>query len=934
MAGVQPNYKLAVQEALQWLKDNGCDSCASDQPSDPRLTKRFIPKKALRNHFDYNRLTTILEALRPDYRRPQCQLIAGSIIREKYQVVFCILLRINRAQYVETFLRNDFSDSFLPVVQRPPEFPDSVSFEAFRDKQWPFCAYKLFTGMAKNIPPERIIAIESRTELAKGDGTTIYKIRVHPEYDGLLDNDAAVSDDSHTYVLKVYDGPDAQRHHDAEVEAYNKILSGGWDIESLLRYYGTYTYEGMHYVILEYADAGTLEDFLKNTPQPTQGEDIIAMWRGAFSLVEAVSRVHMQHGWHQDIDLGNILVRSKSEASPYSWSLKLADYGRSHFKDPDMASIATTDYDTFGTKTYDVQTTRLQVPQSVDIWSLGCVWSEVAVWIVKGYGGLQLYRKQRIAATDELGLHNPGFFHNGEAVLPCIREVHNGLRWFPMSDEDYLTGNVWQGLIEKMLQADGSERPASHELRKETNKRLSDAAASLPDSVRINSGADIPRVASPRVQSRAQTLPSFAESDLKAGQKRRNTSDPSILHDCSHLTQSPRHSFDRPGGSIGRLPFRNQSPALSHMQTAMEGDEDVLNDDFGEGASTSQHSPSSAKGRHEQRSLTFVGSPTTYRHTPLTGRSQGHGVIEQRRGTVPLPSYQGYTGPSREGIEDVSGNPHQETKLRQRKDSRFGSRAEADIMSPSSSESRKSVPVLEILAAFHWMSQKKGGNRHAYLPYGDRLKGLLRNRDHLFLIDDSTSMYSCLSDLCALFELLAYIVEDDDPDGIDVTCANSGDSWKGKDSSKLAKHVNNIAWNGRTNLEDRLAEILVAYEEKLRARGPQPKNPVRPLTVYILTDGIWGGGGNPEVPIMAMVQALADLGMGREQVGVQFIVFGENSAGLQHLEKIDDMQGAYTLPLDIVDTERANGNVWKMLRGAIDDVFDGGVSSNAHDGRQ
>ncbi|KAK5720388.1 hypothetical protein LTR17_015025 [Elasticomyces elasticus] len=972
MAGLQPNHKPAVQEALQWLKDNGRDSCASEQPSDPRLTKRFVPAKAVRKHFDYTRLTTIVEALRPEFQLFQCQRVASSILREGYQLVFCVLLRINKAQHIETFLRHDLSDKFLPFDQKPHGFPDGVSFDAFRDKQRPFCAYTLLAGMVKSIASETIIAIESREELAKGDGTTIYKIRLHPEYDGLEDDDELNQNHlSHTYVLKVYDGPDAQKHHDSEVNAYGKIQTGGLHTESLLRYYGTYTYEGMYHVILEYADVGTLEEYFKTVPIPTEGKDIIALWRGVFALADAVFRIHMQHGWHQDIDLKNILIRSHPKLSPYSWPFKLADYGRSHFKDPDIATLAM-DYDTFGTKTCGApecyrpdrfsQTTRLQVPQGVDIWSLGCVWSEVAVWIVKGYSGLETYRRRRKAATDELGIDNPGCFHDGHAVLSCIREVHDAHRWEAMSDEDFLTGNVWQGLIENMLQSKASERPSPRELRQETSRRLLEAEARLPGSVRITTGsADIPQVTTCS-HSRARTVPDVSDPEFMSEQKRRHTSasmNTSMLQGRSPLTMSPRQSLDRPNVASSSLPMRDRTFGFGRRPDTVEEDE-VASDDCGEGPSTPQRSPPSRVKYHTTSPAPINTSPEQS-HVPLTRRGQSENFIEQRRRTV-QDSSQLYGDEL--VVEEFRGDPSYGTDSRKRKDSRFGDRSGFDLPSLSSTgndNSSRSIPVLEILAAFHWMSQKRRGDRYAYLPYGDQLKGLLRDRDHLFLIDDSTSMYSCRSELCALFELLAYIVEDDDPDGVEVLCANSGASLKEKDSSKLAKHVNNIQWNGRTRIEKRLEQILGSYEEKLRgnekkrleyeekrrkyeenvrahklklrARAPDPIDPTTPLTVYILTDGVWEGGGEPEVPIMAMVQTLVELGLPREQVGVQFIVLGENKAGQEHMENVDNMQIAYGLELDIVDTEPANGNVWKMLRGAIDAVFDAGGSAVVQEGQ-
>src|ERR1700730_2712366 len=56
--------------------------------------------------------------------------------------------------------------------------------------------------------------------------------------------------------------------------------------------------------------------------------------------------------------------------------------------------------------------------QAVDIWSLGCIYSEAAMWIADGYSGVVDYRRQRIAETDKVPHFKGGdCFHDGERVL-------------------------------------------------------------------------------------------------------------------------------------------------------------------------------------------------------------------------------------------------------------------------------------------------------------------------------------------------------------------------------------------------------------------------------------------------------------------------------------------------------------------------------------
>ena len=67
---------------------------------------------------------------------------------------------------------------------------------------------------------------------------------------------------------------------------------------------------------------------------------------------------------------------------------------------------------------------RLKVTSAIDIWSLECVFSEAATWIVLGQQGVVDYEKvRRKADPTELGC-----FHDGAEVLKEVVEWHKRLR--------------------------------------------------------------------------------------------------------------------------------------------------------------------------------------------------------------------------------------------------------------------------------------------------------------------------------------------------------------------------------------------------------------------------------------------------------------------------------------------------------------------------
>ena len=65
---------------------------------------------------------------------------------------------------------------------------------------------------------------------------------------------------------------------------------------------------------------------------------------------------------------------------------------------------------------------RHLVTSKVDIWSLGCILSEAAVWLTRGLTGLQKYRALRQENSKKHGIEDSDCFHNGEGILTCVKE--------------------------------------------------------------------------------------------------------------------------------------------------------------------------------------------------------------------------------------------------------------------------------------------------------------------------------------------------------------------------------------------------------------------------------------------------------------------------------------------------------------------------------
>ncbi|KAK4894202.1 hypothetical protein LTR27_007570 [Elasticomyces elasticus] len=867
---LQPNDEPAIQDALQWLQANSIKSCASATPQDHHT---FIPEDAISTHFDYQCLKTIVEALRTGLGRDDCNKLAGDILKFKYLRVFCILLCIDKAQHIRSLLKYDLSDARFPVTQEPDDFPQGVSWTAFRKQQWRYFAYKLVQGMEKSISRDRVLPIVSRKPIGEGDETIVYKIELHPEYDGIHDESSDPTGHlSHTYALKVYNGLEAQEHYQAEIAAFSKIQAGGTPIDNLLLYHGAYVYEHAYHVILEYADVGTLEDYFQKMTPPTDGADILAFWQATFGLAEALDRVHRASGWHQDVNPKNILIRSTPSVSQYAYSHKLADWGRSHFKDPNTSVEVAKDVDTYGTKEY------------------ACVWSEVAVWIVQGYTGLLEYRQQRRDATANLRLDADACFHNGTKMLPCVRNMHVALRHSgKMSRQDYLTDKTWETLIQKMLRCPGPERLSSREVLQDSanildmaRTRLNVATSSRQSVVGGNRQGQFDLTIRTDNQPRGGLFDSEGPEPYLTHTPREMTlasfddQAPSIQQDAN------RGGRESASSRAGRHMMRSQTDLVSRARPAGR-EVDVHPED----AMIPNAGPSLTRSRTEVK--THAGPAETHHgHNPWT-RQPTHELPQRSTTWAALRAA---------NPRETDQNGPSNSKKNARPDSGIASPNAGNVSRTQRRNTRESVPRLSFVEVSNWVS-KLVTNPNAKLPYSDGLKYKLKDRDHHFLVDDSSTMRAFYEELCGVFRLLARIVEDEDPDGVELSYTISPKSFTDTSSASLHENLSKHRFGGQANVENRLETILKRY------------------------NGVWGDG-NPEVPIMGMVRTLVDMKLPRKQVGIQFISFGENRAGLQHLRVIDEITAKKNMNwgLDIVDTEPSQGNIWKMLLGAIDEAFD------------
>lgn len=199
----------------------------------------------------------------------------------------------------------------------------------------------------------------------------------------------------------------------------------------------------------------------------------------------------------------------------------------------------------------------------------------------------------------------------------------------------------------------------------------------------------------------------------------------------------------------------------------------------------------------------------------------------------------------------------------------------------------------------------------------------------VFVVDDSHSMGELWKqnrsegaekpNVKTLLRLLCYLAKSKDDDGVDLYYFHHRDEGlrKVKRSTDVWVSISQRTFLDTTTPTTRLTKLLNDYREKLqryrieRARYEQgsgkrrlfassaPQRP-KPLSLYVLTDGVWEDDkqlGKPYLDhtIKALVTELEASGCDKNHVGIQFISFGNHQFGIQRLQALDRLAASLNL---------------------------------------
>jgi hypothetical protein len=155
----------------------------------------------------------------------------------------------------------------------------------------------------------------------------------------------------------------------------------------------------------------------------------------------------------------------------------------------------------------------------------------------------------------------------------------------------------------------------------------------------------------------------------------------------------------------------------------------------------------------------------------------------------------------------------------------------------------------------------------------------------------------------AVFEALSYILKPMSPDGIELFFTVSYDTWRRHNTSELTGNLEKKSVAGETDASYRLGLQLQSYKAKVQSTAGKASKAkkLRPMSLYILTDGNWKAGGDPKPTIKDIADSLITASLKSGQLTIQFIWFGQDAVGLQRMhDMLNTDFGLYVLTLLLI----------------------------------
>lgn len=425
----------------------------------------FVPEDALLDIITESAVSLCLASLDvPLHERPA---LLHSILNGA-QKCLSILLLVQKGGAITGFFRHDSMQRSTPD-ERLPYAKETLaqifgvdightSVKRFYETQWDFVIPTLQQNLIfRELHPRVRLPYIEKTVVGAGASGSAFLIRLHPSCHRLPVDDNKV-------VLKRLEYGEDEKLSDFKKELANLSLLAYLKHPNIVQLHCSYIQGEYCNLVFDAAEGGSLLNYLNGDSNiPRLGIDATLV-----AIAGLASAIHALHeftakaldlkmaGCHHDLAPRNILIRGGT--------FLLADFGLSTFKglDEDSFTLFKETRGSYLAPECQIVSENGDLPRGTvnrasDIWSFGCIISEILTYMLRGPNGVKDFHKARLVQVNvETSWYR---FHLGPGKMhPRIEDWLDGLRVGP----PYAARLV--ALIRWMLSMDSQRRPDSGEV--------------------------------------------------------------------------------------------------------------------------------------------------------------------------------------------------------------------------------------------------------------------------------------------------------------------------------------------------------------------------------------------------------------------------------------------------------------------------------------
>jgi serine/threonine protein kinase len=226
------------------------------------------------------------------------------------------------------------------------------------------------------------------------------------------------------------------------------------------------------YILFPWAAGGNLQDYWEVSEQELSRELVLWSLKQMLGLTQALHKLHEQFQCrHGDLKPGNILCVQEKEETV----LKIADFGISKIHHAQTTYRTTATATVFLTPSYqgpEVEFEKIdktdQRPRSrkYDIWSMGCVFLEFAIWLLHGPEAIKGFANAKGTGKSSTNPSTPLYEVTDKAaktarVHQLVSWTIEGLQTNPQCKEGTALAALVDLVKNQMLQPEVEKRPTA-----------------------------------------------------------------------------------------------------------------------------------------------------------------------------------------------------------------------------------------------------------------------------------------------------------------------------------------------------------------------------------------------------------------------------------------------------------------------------------------